>query len=64
MLNPNQILILDECEKCNNCHTQYCGEWISTAISKYPKYADAKHTPKTKKKKDWQNKRKSKQLEP
>ena len=24
MFNPNQIYNLDENEKCNNCHTQYC----------------------------------------
>ena len=38
MLNLNQIFILDDNEKGNNCHTQCCGKWIPTAISKYPKY--------------------------
>ena len=57
LLNPNQIFILDENKKCNNCHTQYCGKWKPT-ISKYPKYFDAKHTTKTKKKRAHQNKRK------
>ena len=32
-------------------HNTILCKWIPTTISKYPKYADAKHTPKTKKKK-------------
>ena len=40
-------------------HTKYCdfGEWISTKISSYPKYAQAKHTPKDKKKSNRKRKR-------
>ena len=51
----------------NNCHEQYCGKWESTALSQYPKYADAVHTPKLKKKGNNEkivNKRKRKQPEP
>ena len=42
-------------------HNTILCKWIPTTISKYPKYADAIHTPKTKKKKAQQNKRKKKQ---
>ena len=39
-------------KNCNNCLAQYCvNGYIPTIMSKYPKYADAKHAPKTKKKK-------------
>ena len=34
----------DDCD-----HTEYCGKWIPTTPSKYPKYSEAKHMPKQKK---------------
>ena len=40
-----------ESKFCNNCdHIKYCGKWIKTDISSYPKYAEAVHKPKQKKK--------------
>ena len=43
------------CDECINSdfrdnwpHTKYCGKWICTKPSKYPKCSDAKHVPKQK----------------
>ena len=53
-----QSCFCDECISSNfngDCNQiRYCGKWIPTKLSKYPKYADAVHTPKKKAK----NKRK------
>lgn len=39
-----------ESKFANDCnHTKYCGKWIKTDISSYPKYAEAVHKPKQKK---------------
>ena len=61
MFNQSQSFVLDEKEKCNGCRTQCCGKWIPSSRSNYSKFADAKHTPKTKKQKAPQNERKRKQ---
>ena len=41
-------------------HTKYCGGWINTKISSYPKYADAVHKPKQKQKRNNKRKRQEK----
>ena len=42
----NKSIASDFRENCN--HTEYCGKWIPTKASKYPKHSEAVHTPKKK----------------